>query len=122
MPKCGYEIHSKASGNMSLTDFLDAIGIKLGVLLAGLFGGVLRALSRPSVTTREIIASPICGALAAAYLTTPLLHYLYSLNWPLPEDPIATMNAAAFLTGASAMWISDLVISRLMRWAGGKPV
>ncbi|MQB09656.1 hypothetical protein DXT96_07285 [Agrobacterium sp. ICMP 6402] len=107
---------------MSFFDFLDAIGVKLGVLLAGFFGGVLRALSRPNVTWKEMIISPVCGALAAAYLTTPLLHYLYSINWPLPEDPIATMNAAAFVTGASAMWISDLIISRLTRWAGGKPV
>ncbi|WP_331283558.1 hypothetical protein [Agrobacterium sp. LMR679] len=67
---------------MSFFDFLDALGIKLGVLFAGFFGGVLRALSRPNVTWKEMIVSPVCGALAAAYLTTPLLHYLYSINWP----------------------------------------
>ncbi|CVI58745.1 hypothetical protein ACQZ5N_23955 [Agrobacterium sp. 22-221-1] len=106
---------------MHLTDLLDAIGIKLGVLIAGLAGGLLRALSRQKYTWREMLASPVCGALAAAYLTTPLLHYLYSINWPLPEDPIATMNAAAFLTGASAMWISDLIIEAMQRWVrGGK--
>lgn len=105
---------------MSFTEFLDAIGIKLGILLAGFCGGVLRALSRPNVTWKEIVFSPVCGALAAAYLTTPLLHYFYSMNWPLPEDPIATMNAAAFLTGISAMWISDLVLTLLLRWAGKK--
>ncbi|MGI8397814.1 hypothetical protein ACRYWZ_15685 [Agrobacterium deltaense] len=106
---------------MHLTDILDAIGIKLGVLIAGFAGGLLRALSRKSFTVREVLVSPICGALAAAYLTTPVLHYFYKIGWPLPEDPVATMLAAAFLVGTSAMWISDLLIEALQRWVrGGK--
>lgn len=104
---------------MTLNDILDAVGIKLGILVAGLAGGILRALSRQRYSWREMIASPICGALAAAYLTAPFLHYLYSIHWPLPEDPIATMNAAAFLTGASAMWISDLLMDAAGRWIRG---
>lgn len=105
---------------MHFTDILDAIGIKLGVLIAGFAGGLLRALSRQSFTVREVFVSPICGALAAAYLTTPVLHYFYKIGWPLPEDPVATMHAAAFLTGASAMWISDLLIQALSRWINNR--
>lgn len=106
---------------MTAMEFLDALGIKAGVLVAGLAGGVLRALSRQSFTVREMVAAPICGAIAAAYLTTPALHYLYKIGWPLPEDPVATMHATAFLTGVSAMWISDLVIEKLGKWVrGGK--
>lgn len=104
---------------MTLNDFLDAAGVKMGILLAGLAGGTLRGLSRQKYSWREMLASPICGALAAAYLTAPLLHYLYSMNWPLPEDEVATMNAAAFLTGASAMWISDLMMEAVCRWIRG---
>lgn len=104
---------------MHITDILDAIGIRLGVLIAGFAGGLLRALSRKSFTIREVVVSPICGALAAAYLTTPVLHYFYKIGWPLPEDPVATMLAAAFLVGTSAMWISDLVIDAAGRWLKG---
>lgn len=104
-------------------DFLDALGIKASVLFAGLSGGILRALSRRRYTAREIIASPICGALAAAYLTLPVLHYLSAINLPLPEDQMAAMNATAFVVGVSAMWIADLIfdaVSRRIR-GGGTP-
>lgn len=104
---------------MNLPEILDAIGIKVGVLIAGFAGGLLRALSRKSFTVREVIVSPICGALAAAYLTTPVLHYVYKIGWPLPEDPVATMLAAAFLVGTSAMWITDFVIETVQRWMKG---
>ncbi|WP_236775509.1 hypothetical protein [Agrobacterium tumefaciens] len=109
-----------AGVEMNLMDLLDAIGIKLGVLVAGFAGGLLRALSRKSFTVREVFVSPICGALAAAYLTTPVLHYFYKIGWPLPEDPVATTLAAAFLVGTSAMWISDLVFLALGRWVESK--
>lgn len=106
---------------MSFSDFLDAIGIKLGIFVAGLSGGILRGLSRRRYTAKEMIASPICGALAAAYLTVPVLHYLRSINWPLPEDPVAATNAMAFVVGACAMWISDLLLEIVARWIrGGK--
>jgi hypothetical protein len=104
---------------MAINEFFDALGVKGSVAAAGLAGGLLRSLSRRNSTWYERLASPICGALAAAYLTTPVLHYLYSINWPLPEDPVATMNAAAFLTGASAMWISDLLLEVMGRWVRG---
>ncbi len=106
---------------MSFNEFLDAIGIKLGIFVAGLSGGILRGLSRRRYTAKEMIASPICGALAAAYLTMPVLHYLRAINWPLPEEPIAATNATAFVVGACAMWISDLLLEIVTRWIrGGK--
>ncbi|PSJ56160.1 hypothetical protein [Kumtagia ephedrae] len=48
---------------------------------------------------REIVASPICGALAAGYLTVPTLHYIKSIGLPLPPDDVASAHAAAFLIG-----------------------
>ncbi|WP_065091653.1 hypothetical protein [Rhizobium leucaenae] len=107
---------------MQITDFFDALGIKVGVVIAGLSGGILRGLSRRRYTSREIVASPICGALAAAYLTEPALYYLRAINWPLPARDVAAMNATAFVVGVCAMWIADLLFEAVMRWVkGGRP-
>lgn len=100
---------------MTVAELLDSLGIRISVVLAGLSGGVLRALSRRSYKARELIASPICGALAAAYLTTPAVHYLSAVNWPLPPDAVAAQHATAFLIGVSAMWISDAVFDFVVR-------
>ncbi|MFD1328311.1 hypothetical protein [Mycoplana ramosa] len=100
---------------MTPAEFFDFLGIRASVVLAGLSGGILRALSRRSYKMREMIASPLCGALAAGYLTTPTVHYLGVVNWPLPPDQIATQHAAAFLIGVSAMWIADAVFEHVMR-------
>ena len=99
---------------------LDEFGLKLSVLIAGFAGGALRALSRKKYTIRETIASPICGALAAGYLTSPLVHYLKSVHFPLPPDDgtSASLHAVAFVVGACGMWISDAlfeVISAKMK-------
>ncbi|MDE1994385.1 MAG: hypothetical protein KGI75_17915 [Rhizobiaceae bacterium] len=107
---------------MAVSEFLDALGIKVGVVFAGLSGGVLRGLSRRRYTTREIIASPICGALAAAYLTEPVLYYLRAIHWPLPQLDVSAMNATAFVVGICAMWIADLFFDTISRWVrGGRP-
>ncbi|WP_273773275.1 hypothetical protein [Brucella intermedia] len=88
---------------------LDEFGLKLSVVIAGFAGGALRALSRKRYTVRGTIASPICGALAAGYLTGPLMHYLNAVHFPLPPDDgsNAGLHAAAFVVGACGMWISD---------------
>jgi hypothetical protein len=100
---------------MSWHDFWHSIGINPAVLLAGGFGGVLRALSRRRFLLREMIASPICGALAAAYLTLPAVHYLRAVGWPLPGDDSQVILASAFLIGTCAMWISDIVFDIIAR-------
>ena len=100
---------------MTPIEILDMLGIKASVLFAGLSGGVLRALSRKSYKAREMIASPICGALAAAYLTTPVVHYLNRVSWPLPPDEISAQHATAFLIGVCGMWIADFVFEAIVR-------
>lgn len=102
-----------------MQDFFDLLGIKASVLAAGLFGGVLRALSHRHYKLREMFASPVCGAIAAAYLTMPTVYYLRSINWPLPDDPAAT-HATAFLIGVCAMWISDIAFDVLIRRLKGE--
>jgi hypothetical protein len=93
--------------------WFDLLGIKPAVMVAGLAGGALRALSRQRFKLREMIASPLCGALAAAYLTDSA-SYLAHTVIPLPPDENATY-AMAFLIGVGAMWISDLLFDWVMR-------
>jgi hypothetical protein len=97
-------------------DLLDFLGIKAPVLIAGLSGGILRALSRHRYKLREMVASPICGALAAAYLTLPVVAYFKATSLPIPDpaDDTTTL-AAAFLIGVSAMWISDILFEFIVR-------
>jgi hypothetical protein len=95
-------------------DLLDFLGIKAPVLIAGLSGGILRALSRHRYKLREMVASPVCGALAAAYLTLPVVSYFQATGLPMPGDDTTTL-AAAFLIGVSAMWISDIVFEVIVR-------
>lgn len=97
-------------------DWFDMLGVKGPVVAAGLAGGVLRALSRHRYKVREMLASPICGALAAAYLTLPTVSYFKATGLPLPDptDDTTTL-AAAFLIGVSAMWISDILFEFVVR-------
>lgn len=100
---------------MTLHEFLQAVGIDSTVLAAGGAGGMLRALSRKRFKFREMFASPICGALAAAYLTVPATALMRSPGWPVPDDPMPVLLASAFLIGTSAMWISDVVFEIIVR-------
>lgn len=95
-------------------DLFDLLGIKGPVVAAGLAGGVLRALSRHRYKLREMVASPICGALAAAYLTLPVVQYARATGLPLANDDTTTL-AAAFLIGVCAMWISDILVELVVR-------
>ena len=92
-----------------MDDPFSEYGLKTSVLLAGFAGGILRALSRKKSSMKETIASPICGALAAGYLTGPIVHYLRAVNFPLPPDDGTNvgLHAAAFVVGVCGMWISD---------------
>lgn len=96
-------------------DLLSSMGVNPAVLAAGGAGGILRALSRNRFKFREMVASPICGALAAAYLTLPVAHYLRAVGWPLPDDDAQVVLASAFLIGTGAMWAADLVFELIVR-------
>jgi len=99
-----------------MNGILEFLGLKASVMVAGLAGGVLRALSRRRYKVREMFASPICGALAAGYLTDPFLYYVRGLGFDVHSaDQVAT-NAAAFCIGACAMWISDILLEWMVRY------
>ncbi|MCW5697934.1 MAG: hypothetical protein KIS96_14535 [Bauldia sp.] len=98
-----------------LNDLLNALGIKGSIVAAGLAGGLLRALSRRRYKLREMIASPLCGMLASAYLTLPAVHYVRATGWPLPAEDTQAVLAAAFLIGSCAMWITDILFELIVR-------
>ncbi|MBD8556922.1 hypothetical protein IFT84_20645 [Rhizobium sp. CFBP 8762] len=104
---------------MSLGEFLTSLGINLNIVLAGLAGGLLRALSRKEYKPREIIVSPLCGTLAAVNLSAVGVHTITSvasfMGWAMPADALSTERAVAFLIGVSAMWISDIVFDLVAR-------
>jgi hypothetical protein len=100
-----------------MSDIFAFLGIKPAVMIAGLAGGALGALSGKRYKLHEMIASPLCGALAAAYLTDPAAYYARAANLPLPPDDTTTY-AAAFLIGVGAMWISDLLFEGIVRRFG----
>lgn len=101
-----------------MQEFFDFLGIKFPILVAGLAGGVLRALSRRRYKLREMIASPICGLLAASYLTEATVHYIRWVGLPVPPPHLdqETTYATAFLLGVVAMWIADIAGNVLARW------
>lgn len=106
---------------MTLTELLQSVGVDPSVLFAGAGGGVLRALSRKRLKLREMIVSPVCGALAAAYLTLPVVHYGRARGLQLPGEEIQAILAAAFLIGTVAMWITDWIGGMVARWFKGNP-
>jgi hypothetical protein len=98
-----------------MNEFFDFLGIKAPFVVAGLFGGLLRALSRRRFKWREVLASPICGMMAAGYLTEPVTFYLRVIGIPMPTVDQQAEYAIAFLIGAVAMWIADLVLEMIVR-------
>ncbi len=96
---------------------LNDIGLSVPVLLAGFFGGVVRALSRGYTSFHEVLASPISGALCAGYLTKPVLHYANNMGIPLPPNDGITSDtgllAAGFVVGICGMWITDFLLFKL---------
>lgn len=106
-----------AGDAMTLSDFLTSVGLDPAILGAGASGGMLRALSRKRFKFREVFLSPICGTLAAGYLTPWGIHIARYYGWPpVPNEPDMTAHyAMAFLIGTTAMWISDLVFEVIVR-------
>lgn len=103
---------------MTFHDLLISLGINPAILYAGAGGGVLRALSRKKIKFREIFVSPVCGALASAYLTIPAVQYVKMAGWPFPQDDAQAVLASAFLIGTCAMWIADLVFGFIAKRLG----
>lgn len=102
------------------------IGIKLTHLLAGVAGGIVRALLAGGSWVAAI-SSVIVGSLTAGYLTAPV--YAGAKAWfPVVAHDISTEHAISFLVGLTAMLICEGVLRAARGWSknpklppGGKP-
>ncbi|WP_315920472.1 hypothetical protein [Mesorhizobium sp. SP-1A] len=104
---------------MNLHDFFVTIGLDPAILGAGAAGGLLRSLSRKRFKVREVFLSPICGTLAAGYLTPWAVHIVRFYEWPPMPDDGSAVYAMAFLIGTVAMWLSDLLFDAIVRRVKG---
>lgn len=100
-----------------MKDSFDDMGISTPILVAGFFGGLVRVLSRGATSFREIIASPVSGALCASYLTKPALHYANAVGISLPHTDMLNADnwilSAAFVVGICGMWVTDFILIQL---------
>ncbi len=91
-------------------NFHDVLGLKLGSVMAGFLGGLVKGLIMPNVTMTQTIISCVIGGITAGYLTTPIMYWL----------PWATVTGAegavGYAIGLTAMLICEGIIKYVSRW------
>lgn len=86
-------------------------GVKVSSLLAGLAGGLVRALMmRSGLTKWQVFVSCIVGALTAGYLTPVFMHVL-----PY-HDAAGAEGAVGYAIGLSAMYLCEGVMRAAKSW------
>ena len=83
----------------NFSEFLESIGINLGLLGSGLLGNMAILSTYKGMTWKEKIFNLISGALCANYLTPLIFHITY-----LSPDLIFSIS---FLVGTGGMFIID---------------
>ena len=86
------------------------LGIKAGSLLAGFFGGLVKALLIKNITAGQALFSCIIGALTAGYLTPVAMHWLPGADVTVAE------GAVGYAIGLTAMLIVEGIIHAVSRW------
>ena len=86
------------------------LGIKAGSLLAGFFGGLVKALLIKNITAGQALFSCIIGALTAGYLTPVAMHWLPG------ADVTGAEGAVGYAIGLTAMLIVEGIIHAVSRW------
>ena len=91
------------------------IGIKLTHLLAGVAGGIVRALLAGG-SWFAAISSVVVGSLTAGYLTAPV--YAGAKTWfPIVGHDVSSEHAISFLVGLTAMLICEGVLRFIRAWS-----
>lgn len=88
------------------------LGVKLAHLVAGFFGGLVRAIIHPDRSITYTIGATIVGALTAGYLTPVAL--------PLAErwfgsDP-SFGGSVGFVVGLCGIALTDGIVKMAKRW------
>lgn len=98
-----------------MSQWLNDLGFQPSVLLAGFLGGIVKIATGGKTTIREAITSPICGAICAGYLSSPVLHYVDKIGIlnPTPDNYASMIGAVGFLVGICAMRITSIVLAAL---------
>lgn len=91
------------------------IGIKMTHLLAGVAGGIVRALLAGGGWLAAM-TSVIVGSLTAGYLTTPV--YSAAKSWiPTAGHDVSSEHAISFLVGLTAMLLCEGVLRAARGWS-----
>jgi hypothetical protein len=91
------------------------IGIKLTHLVAGIAGGMVRALLAGGGWLAAM-TSVIVGSLTAGYLTTPV--YATAKSWfPVVGHDSSSEHAISFLVGLTAMLLCEGVLRVARGWS-----
>lgn len=89
------------------------LGIKLLHLIAGFFGGLVRALVRPGATLWYSVSTTFVGAVFAAY-TTPVV--AFHLRQYLGAEAPGTEGLTGFILGLCGLALAEGVITLAKRW------
>ncbi|PLW79056.1 hypothetical protein [Cohaesibacter celericrescens] len=93
--------------------FQTILGIKLAHLVAGFFGGLVRAIIHPDRSVTYTIGATIVGALFSGYMTPvamPLVDRYLGYS-----DP-SVGGSVGFMLGLCGLAISDGVVKLAKRW------
>lgn len=93
---------------MSWGDYLTYLGIKLPDAVAGMCGGLVKALLFHKDEPVEAVIATIIGALTANYLGEGVSSQLTSLG--------VGRGASCFITGIIAMILVQLAIDQAKKW------
>lgn len=93
---------------------LESIGIRVGFLVAGLFGAVLMTTKRAAATIGQTTLSIVGGAASANYMT-PIVLKITKL------DPNDSGYAIAFLLGFAGLRAVEYFASKLIGDANNEP-
>lgn len=91
-----------------MNEWLSWLGIKVPDLVAGMFGGIVKALVFQREGPGETIVSAIIGALTANYLGTLIAEKI---------GVEKAIGAVCFATGITAMVICQVIIDRAKGYA-----
>ncbi len=102
-----------------MPDPLNVIGLQTSYVAAGLAGGGVRALLRPSGQRVKTMLTAVAGGPIAAYLTPGIIalggHFGY---WPADAETAQQLAlSVGFSVGLAGMTVCETIINAVQRWS-----